>query len=76
MTCLLDLYDMLMAIDPSPVIALNLAVAVAMVEGPVAGFAAFDAIDQAGALSGYFLLPATRADFLRKLGRNDEAASS
>jgi RNA polymerase sigma-70 factor (ECF subfamily) len=72
---LLDLYDMLVAIDPSPVIALNRAVAVAMVQGPVEGLAALDAIDQSGALSGYFLLPATRADLLRKLGRNDEAAT-
>jgi RNA polymerase sigma-70 factor (ECF subfamily) len=60
--------------NPSPVVELNRAVAVGMVEGPAAGLALVDAVrDQ---LAGYHLLPATRADFLRRLGRAEEAASA
>ena len=60
-------YDRLVAIDPSPVIALNRAVAVAMAPGPEAGLALAD--EQAEALDAYHLLHATRADLLRRLGR-------
>ena len=61
---------------PSPVVELNRAVAVAMADGPEAGLALVDALDASGALDGYHLLPATRADLLRRLGRHDEAAAA
>ncbi len=69
---LLALYDLLLSLAPSPVVALNRAVAIAKVDGAGAGLAALDEIDTT-ALEGYFLLPATRADLLHKLGRRDEA---
>jgi RNA polymerase sigma-70 factor (ECF subfamily) len=68
----LGLYELLLQAWPSPVVALNRAVAVAMVAGPQAGLAAIDAID-ADALAGYHYLPAARADLLRQLGRDAEA---
>ena len=68
------LYGRLSQIVPSPVVALNRAVAVAMADGPAAGLSLVAQIEQGGALSGYYLLPATRADLLRRLGRSDEAA--
>jgi len=58
---------------PTPVVELNRAVAVAMADGPEAGLAIVNALEASGALPGYHLLPATRADLLRRLGRNDEA---
>jgi len=58
---------------PTPVVELNRAVAVAMADGPEAGLAIVNALEASGALAGYHLLPATRADLLRRLGRNDEA---
>jgi RNA polymerase sigma-70 factor (ECF subfamily) len=64
-------YDRLARIDPSPVIALNRAVAVAEARGPEEGLALAD--EQAAALDAYHLLHATRADLLRRLGRVDEA---
>ncbi len=67
-------YRRLLLIQPSPVIALNAAVAVAMADGPQAGLAMVDRLDRAGGLERYYLLPATRADLLRRLGRADEAA--
>jgi RNA polymerase sigma-70 factor (ECF subfamily) len=67
------LYDALLAALPSPVIALNRAVAIGFRDGYEAGLAALDTLDSA-ALAGYYLLPAARADFLRRLGRDDEAA--
>ena len=67
-------YDRLHALDPSPVIALNRAVAVAMAHGPEAGLALAD--EQAEALAGYHLLHATRADLLRRLGRVEEARAA
>jgi RNA polymerase sigma-70 factor, ECF subfamily len=70
---LLSLYDLLRSVAPTPIVALNRAVALAKVEGPAAGLAAIDVIDASPALDGYFLLPATRADLLRKLGRLNEA---
>ena len=63
-----------MAAAPSPVIALNRAVAIGLAHGPAAGLAALDQID-AAALRAYHLLPAARADFLRRLGRWPEAAA-
>jgi RNA polymerase sigma-70 factor, ECF subfamily len=67
---IVQLYDQLMAVAPSPVVALNRAVAVAEVEGPDAGLALVDAL----ALDGYHLFHAIRADLLRRLGRGGEAA--
>ena len=59
---------------PSPVVELNRAVAVAMADGPDAGLRIVDSLAASGALDGYHLLPATRADLLRRLDRNAEAA--
>jgi RNA polymerase sigma factor (sigma-70 family) len=70
---IVDHYRALAALAPSPVIELNLAVAVGLAEGPAAGLAALDELD-ATALRDYHLLPAARADFLRRLGRFAEAA--
>lgn len=68
------LYDELHRIWPSPVVALNRAVAVAMVDGPEAALAEVEALEKDGELDGYRYLPATKADLLRRLGRDDEAA--
>ncbi len=70
------LYGQLTRLTPSPVVELNRAVAVGMADGPAAGLAVVDALAASGALAGYHLLPATRADLLRRLGRNDEAADA
>jgi RNA polymerase sigma-70 factor (ECF subfamily) len=70
------LYDRLSEIAPAPVVSLNRAVAVAMSDGPAAGLALVAELEQAGALSDYYLLPATRADLLRRLGRDREAAAA
>ena len=70
------LYWQLGEMMPSPVVELNRAVAVAMSQGPAAGLELVAAIEDSGALSGYYLLPATRADLLRRLGRRTEAAAS
>jgi RNA polymerase sigma-70 factor (ECF subfamily) len=70
------LYELVAKLNPSPVVELNRAVAVAMAEGPAAGLALVDALAEGGELAGYHLLPATRADFLRRLGRGGEAASA
>ena len=67
------LYRELVRRVPTPVVELNRAVAVAMADGPEAGLAIVDALEAAGSLSGYHLLPATRADLLRRLERNAEA---
>ena len=61
---------------PSPVVELNRAVAVAMADGPEAGLRLVDALEESGALAGYQLLAATRADLLRRLGRDHEAAAA
>jgi RNA polymerase sigma-70 factor, ECF subfamily len=71
-----DLYDLLAELIPSDVVRLNWAVAVGMAHGPAAGLERVDALAAAGVLPGYYLLPATRADFLRRLGRSAEAAES
>lgn len=68
------LYGLLARLRPSPVVELNRAVAVAMADGPAAGLALVESLSVAGALEGYYLLPATRADLLRRLGRREEAA--
>jgi RNA polymerase sigma-70 factor (ECF subfamily) len=70
------LYERLREISPSPVVLLNRAVAVAMADGPAAGLALVDELEQSGALSDYYLLPATRADLLRRLSRDHEAAAT
>ena len=70
------LYWQLGEFMPSPVVELNRAVAVAMSQGPAAGLELVAAIEDSGALAGYYLLPATRADLLRRLGRRAEAAAS
>ena len=61
---------------PSAVVELNRAVAVAMADGPAAGLALVDDLAAGGELAGYYLLPATRADLLRRLDRQAEAAAS
>jgi RNA polymerase sigma-70 factor, ECF subfamily len=70
------LYRHLADLTGSPVVELNRAVAVAMADGPAAGLALVQRLEAEGALAGYYLLPATRADFLRRLGRHEEAASA
>jgi RNA polymerase sigma-70 factor (ECF subfamily) len=70
------LYGELVRMTPTPVVALNRAVAVAMADGPEAGLALVDELEASGALRGYHLLPATRADLLRRLGRRTEAAAA
>jgi len=67
-------YDALAEIAPSPIVELNRAVAIGLAEGPAAGLRSLDGVD-AAALRGYHLLPAARADFLRRLGRWVEAAA-
>jgi RNA polymerase sigma-70 factor (ECF subfamily) len=73
-TRLLALYDQLLALAPSPVVALNRAVAQSMVEGPHQALASLDSLSASPGLKNYYLLPAVRADFLRRLGRTSEAA--
>lgn len=67
------LYGLLLQIEPSPVIELNRAVAVAMRDGPAAGLALVDAILGRGDLSGYHLAHSVRADLCRRLGKSEEA---
>ena len=69
------LYDVLVQIWPSPVVALNRAVAVGLADGPDAGLEALDALAAELQLAGYGYLAAARADFLRRLGRTAEARS-
>jgi RNA polymerase sigma-70 factor, ECF subfamily len=73
---ILGLYDRLLLAWPSPVVALNRAVAVSMVRGPEAGLAELGALAGDDRLDGYHYLPAVRADLLRRLGRHDEAATA
>jgi RNA polymerase sigma-70 factor (ECF subfamily) len=70
------LYDILLKADPSPVIALNRAAAIAMRDGPAAGLALIDAIFARGELLDYQLAHSARADFCRRLGRNADARAS
>ncbi|MCK1721027.1 RNA polymerase sigma factor [Bradyrhizobium sp. 141] len=67
------LYEVLLRIGPSPVIELNHAAALSMVDGPARALDLVDAISARGGLRGYELLPAVRADLLRRLGRTEEA---
>jgi RNA polymerase sigma factor (sigma-70 family) len=67
-------YRALAKVAPSPVVDLNLAVAIGLAQGPAAGLAALDHVDVT-ALRRYHLFPAARADFLRRLGRSTEAAA-
>ena len=72
-TEIVALYRVLETIWPSPVVALNRAVAVGFASGPAAGLAALDALRAEPQLAGYGYLASSRADFLRRLGRADEA---
>ncbi|HEY2263887.1 MAG TPA: sigma-70 family RNA polymerase sigma factor [Streptosporangiaceae bacterium] len=72
---ILTLYDQLYALMPTPVVALNRAVALAEVRGPAAGLAAVDDL-RSPALDSYYLFHAARADLLRRLGRDTEAAAA
>jgi RNA polymerase sigma-70 factor (ECF subfamily) len=75
-TRIVELYDLLAQADPSPVVDLNRAVAVAMQDGPAAGLALVDTIMARGELEGYHLAHSARADLLRRLGRTSEARES
>jgi RNA polymerase sigma-70 factor (ECF subfamily) len=75
-TQIVGLYDVLMRTDPSPVIELNRAAAIAMRDGPEAGLALIDAILVRGDLDDYHLAHAARADLLRRLHRADEAIAA
>jgi RNA polymerase sigma-70 factor, ECF subfamily len=70
------LYDVLLRIWPSPVVALNRAVAVSMVDGPAAALAQVEALERDGRLAGYRYLPSTKADLLHRLGRDAEAVEA
>ncbi|MGH9211905.1 MAG: hypothetical protein ACRD2C_14665 [Acidimicrobiales bacterium] len=70
------LYGQLAQLVPSGVVELNRAVAVAMADGPAAGLELVDALLTSEALPGYYLLPATRGDLLRRSGQAEEAAAS
>ena len=70
------LYDRLLEIQPSPVVRLNRAVAIAMRDGPEAGLTEIDAVLEHGELANYYLAHSVRADMYRRLGRTSEARSS
>jgi len=70
------LYDLLERVQPSPIVSLNRAVAVAMADGPQSGLALMDVLAAAGDLQSYHLLHAARADLLRRVGSKVEAAKS
>ena len=73
---LVGLYDLLVIIWPSPVVALNRAVAIGFAEGPGAGLKALDELAGEPQLASYAYLPSARADFLKRLGRIDEAGAA
>ncbi|MDH1728615.1 RNA polymerase sigma factor [Pseudomonas chengduensis] len=73
---IVGLYDELLRLNPSPVIELNRAVALAMRDGEQAGLAEIDRLLAAGELEGYHLAHAARADLLRRLGRREQAAAA
>ncbi len=73
---ILRLYDLLESVQPSPIVSLNRAVAVAMVHGPRAGLELVDELSAAGDLDAYYLLHSARADLLRRIGSMDEAAKA
>ncbi len=70
------LYDVLLRVEPSPIIQLNRAVAIAMRDGPATGLELVDALLERGELAQYHLAHAARADFCRRLGRKEEARVS
>jgi RNA polymerase sigma-70 factor, ECF subfamily len=73
---IVQLYDALLAVWVSPVVALNRAVALALAEGPEAGLAQIHELEADGRLADYRYLPAAKADLLRRLGRREEAAQA
>jgi RNA polymerase sigma-70 factor (ECF subfamily) len=73
---IVELYDVLERVQPSPIVSLNRAVAVAMKDGPRRGIELIDALAAAGDLDRYHLLHSARADLLRRLGSSREAAKS
>ncbi|MGH2476900.1 MAG: RNA polymerase sigma factor, partial [Candidatus Limnocylindrales bacterium] len=73
---IVELYRLLVGLDPSPVVRLNLAAAVAMADGPATGLAMIDGLVDDGALDGYPYLHAARADLLRRLDRRSESAAA
>jgi RNA polymerase sigma-70 factor (ECF subfamily) len=73
---IVGLYDLLLQLTPSPIVALNRTVALTMRDGPEAGLAELDALLAGGALNRYQLAHAARADFCRRLGRNEEARAA
>src|SRR5207237_6954486 len=73
---IVGLYDVLARADPSPVVELNRAAAVAMRDGPLAGLILIDAILARGDLADYYLAHSARADLCRRLGRTTEARAS
>jgi RNA polymerase sigma-70 factor (ECF subfamily) len=73
---IVGLYEVLLRLHPSPVVELNHAAAVSMVDGPARALDLLDALSARGTLAGYHLLPAVRADVLRRLNRREEARSA
>jgi RNA polymerase sigma-70 factor (ECF subfamily) len=73
---IVTLYDALLVAWPSPVVALNRAVAVSMADGPAAALRDVEALESDARLAGYRYLPAIKADLLRRLGRRDEAVTA
>jgi RNA polymerase sigma-70 factor, ECF subfamily len=73
---IVKLYDVLQTVASSPMVDLNRAVAVAMVDGPAAGLAILDGLASDGRLNSYYMLHAARADLLQRLGREGEAADA
>jgi len=73
---IVGLYDVLMRLDPSPVVELNRAAAIAMRDGPEAGLARIDAILDRGDLADYHLAFSAKADLCRRLGRRDDAVAA
>jgi RNA polymerase sigma-70 factor (ECF subfamily) len=73
---IIELYHRLRRVAPSPIVDLNQAVAIGMVQGPETALPLVDTIAESGRLNGYHLLHATRADLLMRLGRHDEAKDS
>src|SRR5262249_50761463 len=73
---IVGLYDVLMRADPSPVVELNRAVAIAMRDGPDAGLTLVDAILGRGDLTEYHLAHSAKAELCRRIGNNDQARAS
>ncbi|MFO7287491.1 MAG: RNA polymerase sigma factor [Gammaproteobacteria bacterium] len=73
---IVNLYDLLEQVEPTPIVALNRAVAIAMRDGPEAGLAIVDALIESGDLAQYRFAHAARADLCRRLGRVDEARAA